>query len=542
MNYSELPIFKGITPEAAAYIDRFDDLTKKYNNNLSDEEIFLRKISLFSDYMDDDANKKDLSKFSENVERRLHESAKGNYNHDVKLFLFFRGLYGVRRFAKNDTKISSQEYYSMLENWKTKSSELEVSYGSGNVASGWVYKTHPKYYEDSKKGKDVHRFILNVDPSSQLFEKLDDFAIKYHCQYKCAESKSSAYERPDTIVIYTADGRLDEQKKELAGIIKPYIRKNGNELLDGEKISDGFHIASERSREDIKKLIEKSNKIYPRLGEYLDSILLNNPKRNHPLSLGEFTVLEDFYKSIEILKNPERTRKDNQQSLDVSDIYKEGVKNNFSVLPSQESSLRTEMKSTATAEFKTDHKNPDVMNIEGTDKDGKHTFSFRVDKTTGYYTYAGGKPEKIFSNEPGTRFSPLPEADLDCLKYNNRLSKTVANRNVILKRGVQYKDGDKTVTVFRPKDGMVEIRVVGADGKPASWFCINTKTNEYRAKNFKAGKKYSNMSKDKGKGYEELPGNLMDLCKVRANKAAVIAKNMAMTLGNANGKDKSITK
>ena len=53
MNYSELPIFKGITPEAAAYIDRFDDLTKKYNNNLSDEEIFLRKISLFSDYMDD---------------------------------------------------------------------------------------------------------------------------------------------------------------------------------------------------------------------------------------------------------------------------------------------------------------------------------------------------------------------------------------------------------------------------------------------------------------------------------------------------------
>ena len=33
MNYSELPIFKGITPEAAAYIDRFDNLIKKYNNN-----------------------------------------------------------------------------------------------------------------------------------------------------------------------------------------------------------------------------------------------------------------------------------------------------------------------------------------------------------------------------------------------------------------------------------------------------------------------------------------------------------------------------
>ena len=66
MNYGEFPIFKGVTPEIAAYLDRFDELIKKYNNNLSDEEIFLRKLSLFSDYLYD-ANAKDLSKFSASV-------------------------------------------------------------------------------------------------------------------------------------------------------------------------------------------------------------------------------------------------------------------------------------------------------------------------------------------------------------------------------------------------------------------------------------------------------------------------------------------
>ena len=232
----------------------------------------------------------------------------------------------------------------------------------------------------------------------------------------------------------------------------------------------------------------------------------------------------------------------NQAGILASDMYKEGVKNNFSVLPSQESSLRTEMKSTATAEFKTDPKNPDVMNIEGTDKDGKHTFSFRVDKTTGYYTYAGGKPEKIFSNEPGSKHPQLPAGDLECLKYNNRLSKTVATRNVILRVGVQYKDGDKTVTVSRPRRECVEIRVAGADGKSDNWFCMDTRTGKYRATNFKTGKKYSNIPEDKGKCDGELPKHIMDLCMKRTDKGMAIAKNMAMTFGNSQAKDMSNTK
>ncbi len=214
MNYQDFPVFKGITPEIEAYLDRFDEFLKKNNLNLSPEEILIRKIELFSDYIDEKNNKN----FAKNIEKNLQKQA-GEHG-GVSLFFLARGMYGNRRNVDNEKKMGDREYYNLIENWKSKKNDLKVSFGDGSLASGWVYKTSPSYNPQN----DLHRFILNVGPNQNLFEELDKFALKYNCQYKCAESQNEAYSKPDTIVIYTSDERIEEQKKTLSILIKPYSR------------------------------------------------------------------------------------------------------------------------------------------------------------------------------------------------------------------------------------------------------------------------------------------------------------------------------
>ena len=84
-----------------------------------------------------------------------------------------------------------------------------------------------------------------------------------------------------------------------------------------------------------------------------------------------------------------------------------------------------------------------------------------------------------------------------------------------------------------------EVRVVGEDGKPAGWFCIDAKTGEYRAKDFVTGKKYSNRPKDKGDCDGELPKHVVDLFKKRADNGMAIAKKLSMNMANSQSNDKS---
>ncbi len=517
MNYQDFPAFKGITPEIEAYLDRFDDLLKKNNLNLSPEEILVRKIELFSDYIDEKGKKN----FAKNIEENLQKQA--GKNGGVSLFFLARGMYGNRRNVDNEKKMGDREYYNLIENWKAKENGLKISLGDGLVASGWVYKTSPNY----NPKKDLHRFILNVDPNSNLFEKLDKFALEYNCQYKCAESQREAYSRPDTIVIYTSDERIEEQKKILSSLIKPYVRTNGNSLLDGEKLEDGLHYATEKSRADIQNLIEEAKGIYPRLAHNLTDIL-NNTTKNHPLSLGEFTIYKDILDSMKVLKNPNPQQKNINLNLNknkqqsTQSVLEKGIKVPFTQSVDAKISL-IEIKNTENANYSIDSKNPNLLNIEGFDKDKKCTFSLQYNKSTGTYLYQGGKPEKIYSNNPDLNFAPLPEDVLRQIKNNQRTALNKAFVKAEMRNGIEITENDSVISIKQEKVGEHENCFVfekkQKDGTPISKFVVDRENGEYVAFNYKTGERFTNAAKLSDKNLPQLPAEVIKRYQNRIKQA-----------------------
>ena len=136
-------------------------------------------------------------------------------------------------------------------------------------------------------------------------------------------------------------------------MIKPYVRTNGNSLLDGEKLEDGLHYATEKSRTDIQNLIEEAKGIYPRLARNLTDIL-NNTTKNHPLSLGEFTIYKDILDSMSVVKNPNPQQKNRNLNLNKNErqsaqsILEEGIEVPFAQAIDAKTSL-IEIKNTEKA-------------------------------------------------------------------------------------------------------------------------------------------------------------------------------------------------
>ncbi len=516
MDYKKFPIFKGISPEAEAYLDRLDACLQKNKIKLEPEEVFIRKVDLYYDFLRE-RDKKDQSKFAQNIEENLQRQAS---QHGRVFFPFMIGnIYDQRRNVKNETTMSASEYQNILQNWEKRADGLDISHGDGDIASGWIYKTSPEYWKKRKAGKPIHRFILNVDPNSRLLSHLDDFAKKYGCQYKCAETKHIAYSRPDTIVIYTADERFNEQKNELAKLAAPYVRSNGDELLDGDKIAPGLYTASERDRKDIEQLIKKAQTIYPRLADNLQNTLDQNPSKQHPLSLGQYTIFNDICESMAILKGLKSAEKtqtatsDNEKHTTTS-ILKEGISGPYSKSEDVlKFSKMPELANTTRAKYKLEPNNPDVMIIEGTDKDGRHTFTLSRNKKTGIYTYQGGHPQKIYSNDPKLNFPPLPETALASFKENHNIALNKAFIKAEMRNGVTFREGDKTISVKQGKVGEHENCFVfvnySSDGKPLTKFVLDRTTGFYVAQDFKTGEQFTNSPKLTNKKLRELPPEVM---------------------------------
>lgn len=212
-------------------------------------------------------------------------------------------------------------------------------------------------------------------------------------------------------------------------------------------------------------------------------------------------------------------------------IFKEGINCPFSLSLDENNSkfMLPELKQTASAHWKTSSKDPNVLEIEGVDAKGNHTFSLGLNKKTGHYIYQGGKPSKIYSDNPSLSFPRMPEKALSCLKYNSRLAGTKALTQANLKNGIEFKEPDgKTVNATRPKEGFAEIKITDAQGKPSAWFLVDTKTGEYRAKDLKTGELYSNRAEDKSSCKGELPQEIVSKMQQRANKALNIAQSQAM--------------
>lgn len=213
-------------------------------------------------------------------------------------------------------------------------------------------------------------------------------------------------------------------------------------------------------------------------------------------------------------------------------IFKEGINCPFSLSSDEKNSkfMLPEIKQTESARWKTSSKDPNILEIEGVDTKGNHTFSLGLNKKTGHYIYQGGKPSKIYSDNPSLSFPPMPEKALSCLKYNSRLAGTKALTQANLKKGIAFKEPDgKTVNATRPREGFAEIKLTDAQGKPTAWFLVDTRTGEYRAKDLKTGELYSNRAKDKSKCKGELPPEIVSKMKGRAYKALNIAQSQAMS-------------
>lgn len=213
-------------------------------------------------------------------------------------------------------------------------------------------------------------------------------------------------------------------------------------------------------------------------------------------------------------------------------IFKEGINCPFSLSQDEKISkfMLPEVRQTESARWKTSSKDPNILEIEGVDAKGNHTFSLGLNKKTGHYIYQGGKPSKIYSDNPSLTFPPMPEKALSCLKYNSRLAGTKAMTQANLKNGIAFKESDgKTVNATRPRECFAEIKLTDAQGKPTAWFLVDTRTGEYRAKDLKTGELYSNRAKDKSKCKGELPPEIVSKMKGRANKALNIAQSQAMS-------------
>lgn len=532
MDYKNFPIFRGITPEIEEYLVRFDTLIEKNRLNLPPEEILMRKVYLFSDYLYE-KNKKNNSEFTKNIENSLQRQA-GKHG-GVSLFLLSRGVYGNRRKINNDKKMSDNEYYGLIEAWKSENNSLKVSLGDGLVASGWVYKTSPNY--SSKQ--DMHRFILNVDPNQTLLKELDKFALKYNCQYKCAETQHTAYSRPDTIVIYTADKRLEEQKQILASLVKPYVRANGNNLLDGDKIADGLFYATEKSRADIQNLINESKNVYPRLGEYLQSIL-NSKEKSHPLSLGEFTIFKDMLDSVKMLKNTDNTHSRENVSVKLSSnklhtmqtILEEGIQTKFIKTPDLKANM-PEIQKTTHVSYKINSQNPNQLIAQGVDENGKHTFCFRYDRSDKTYVYQGGNPEKTYSNDVHLNFSPLAQDVVSLMKSNRLMSVNKAFIEAEMRNGIEVTEDNYLYSIKQVKSKQNEDLFVFEkkykNGLPLSKFILNASNNEYLAFLHETKAYFSNSAKFSDKKLPQLPQNTVNHIIQKYKQRIQIAEKTIMS-------------
>ncbi len=297
MDYTLYPIFSGITKEALEYLDGFDNYLKKRRLTIGFQDLFITKIYLYYTWLSTKADFKDGKNLNSVLYHEYEIAVNG-----ISLLALEGVIYDFRRTVKNAPISDEYLYFEMINQWKTMNPELEILGGGDPTKSpdGWIFKTSSGYHEAKKQNKELHRFILNVDPNLTLLNRLDKFAVKYGCSYKVAESQNIAYNRPDSIVIYTADERFNQQVEDLKGIISPYVRKKGDNLLDGNRIGPGLYSADkEPDRNDIDNIVKQLQIIYPRLANHLTSILNNTTKR-HPLSFGQFKIYKDIFESLNI--------------------------------------------------------------------------------------------------------------------------------------------------------------------------------------------------------------------------------------------------
>lgn len=295
-----LPLFKDISEGELIALDNYMRILEENNIQRSPQEQLLDMISIFASARGGHNLSSDKEDNVIGEDKFLLATAKTDWNDAAQLSILQGKIYSFKRYVayKPPFKIEDMESPTPAVEAVEKAQLNQGNLARVSDEGYWIRKYGQGYFDNIKANpqKELHRFILNVNPSEDLFQKLDDFAFKFGCQYKFPHLLSWNG-RIDPVVIYTSDDRIAEQQKELVKIAAPYVRRermtNG---LDGTRIADGIFMAKERDKSDILALAQKAEPRLPKLAAKLRQEAQDS--RNHPLSLGEFLAYEAIVANI----------------------------------------------------------------------------------------------------------------------------------------------------------------------------------------------------------------------------------------------------
>lgn len=183
------------------------------------------------------------------------------------------------------------------QTWENALKSTKV--GINNKKSEWMYRgVFPKNGEET-----ATRGSFNVNVTPELIDSLDDMIAsgKIKANYKFGQpgTTASPTERHDSISIYFLEEPNDEALKELAQIIKPYVR--GDNLL-GKKVEDGFFMSEVGSveTEHIEKFVEDLKSKDPAFAEAVKGYTSPKPGSGTSLKMSEaqFYAVKDVARAF----------------------------------------------------------------------------------------------------------------------------------------------------------------------------------------------------------------------------------------------------
>jgi len=183
----------------------------------------------------------------------------------------------------------------------TKTSTDKINSHSEN---GWHYrvpyyeKDGAKYYKTNKAG---FRISLNVNADNRLIESLDNYISSISTKpgsiyYKTPENSSDWLERHDPITIYFEDDVPDDIKEKIINITKPFIRSK-EDVLPGEKLSEGVAYETSPSIEKLQELIERGYAINQESGEAIEKYITKDDRLK--ASAGQVSAIEKYLNNFE---------------------------------------------------------------------------------------------------------------------------------------------------------------------------------------------------------------------------------------------------
>ena len=199
-------------------------------------------------------------------------------------------LYNARRNVNYPCKLNNEECEQLDAILRKATPQTEVL-----DTKKWIVRfprnRKQKGYSTSSAPKD--RLVANINFDDNLINRLDDYCSQRKCWYKTLATQEASF-RLDTLVIYSVDQFSESDKKELIGIVSPYVRRDiphRTNTLDGTLIAEGVSSAPELTPDQCKEFIDNY-----RCSEKEKEDLRKECTHDGELkiSLGQYTILQNL--------------------------------------------------------------------------------------------------------------------------------------------------------------------------------------------------------------------------------------------------------